>query len=345
MPRQLTLTTIGLPVRKELLIQSLLRLANAKTTDRWSWSLCNDDIVDVVIYEPVSMLSNELLSQARQIGTPMCVALTNTESEVAIGEDVLCYPLRAAELVNLLDRLSSRIMMNGLDPWKASRRQPSEQPIEPINGEFGFALTLQRLIDRDSRAVHRVNVGDMTLHVIPAGRALLLTQPLDSEKLTALFEATSDVRVDVLPDLHARLLIAEGAKQQPLDWLLWRAGLEGPRDRLISTLPSDVAFTLRRWPDFGRLKHDHRHLRMAAHMTRAALTIDELATSTDCSVAQVRAFVNACALCGLIKVRHRATLPAASVQFRRSPVSSVPSATRTGGIFRSIRLALGIGAS
>jgi hypothetical protein len=35
--RNLTLTSIGLPVRAELRLRSLLEVVNAKTTDRWSF--------------------------------------------------------------------------------------------------------------------------------------------------------------------------------------------------------------------------------------------------------------------------------------------------------------------
>jgi hypothetical protein len=35
--RNLTVTSIGLPVRAELRLKSLLEVVNAKTTDRWSF--------------------------------------------------------------------------------------------------------------------------------------------------------------------------------------------------------------------------------------------------------------------------------------------------------------------
>jgi hypothetical protein len=50
--RNLTLTGVGLPVRAELRLRSLLEVVNARTTDRWSFVEQGD--AHVAICDPAS---------------------------------------------------------------------------------------------------------------------------------------------------------------------------------------------------------------------------------------------------------------------------------------------------
>lgn len=121
--------------------------------------------------------------------------------------------------------------------------------------------------------------------------------------------------------------------QKPLDPLLWRIGLHMPPRGTLPWARHDVRVRLRRWPDFGHLGAHRPHFAIAAHMSRTAWAVDDLASASGQNPADVRAFLNACGLCGLLDVE-------AGV----APVPSPEPPHRVSGLFRRLRDALGIGA-
>ena len=60
--RNLTLTSIGLPVRAELRLKSLLEVVSSKTTDHWAFVEQGD--AHVAICDPASALSSVTMKRA-----------------------------------------------------------------------------------------------------------------------------------------------------------------------------------------------------------------------------------------------------------------------------------------
>lgn len=337
----LGITTMGLDLRDELLITSLLRVISHGTRDRWEY---RDDLqADVVLCTPQTASSLALRKPDERSRTPRCIPVLRETEHQPAGTPALRAPFRAMELRKLLDEVSSLLMtrrpLAGATtnaPVEASAINAS-QPFKP----FRFGLALSKLIERASRDLHRVEVGSVTLHVIPAARALLLTEALDDESLAIVLGPRTDVRIRQMDDAETQRLIARGAKPQTIDWLLWRAGLDGPTDQLLPGLPEHGEFALKRWPDFGRLKHKQSHFLMAGLLTRVAHSVDALALASSQPVADVYAFINACALCDLIEVRQEEK----SVVRDTTSRQSTSHAPRYGGLFQSIRSALRFGRS
>lgn len=121
--------------------------------------------------------------------------------------------------------------------------------------------------------------------------------------------------------------------QKPLDPLLWRIGLHMPPRGTLPWARHDVRVRLRRWPDFGHLGAHRPHFAIAAHMSRTAWAADDLARASGQDLADVRAFLNACGLCGLLDIEAGA-----------APAPPPETPHRVSGLFRRLRDALGIGA-
>lgn len=340
--RHYTVTTIGLPVRKELLIKSLLRIVNGKTIN--SWSFTDESNADVAIFEFDSVESASLLTQSQATSKPRGVLLTSADLAGSYGDRLtLSDPIRRADLLALLDSVSNQITVSTRDSVTCQMATVvSSSRVSP--NPFQFAEALHALIGRASRDVFQVETAGVTLHVVPAARALLVKEPVNEETLLRILGKTDEVRVTLMPSALAQRLVAQGAKPEPIDWLLWRLGLQGAGDQLLPMLASTARFALRRWPDFGRLKHDQNHMRMAAWLTCAPLSIDEVVSSAGLSANSVRAFINACALCDLIEV-HPVAAPRAQPQHRARQYSTAPKPLRYAGIFKSIRSVLGLGKS
>ncbi len=306
----LGITTIGVGLRDELLLKSLLRIVGTDTRDLWQY---RDDLqVDVALCTPQTVSSLAVCKSGDYGGTPRFIPVLRADENPPAGTPALRAPFRAMELRKLLDEVSNLLMMRrsmaAATPHVAAdiAVPGTSAPFKP----FRFGLALGKLIERASREVHRIEVGSVVLHVIPAARALLIDAPLDDESLAIVLGPRADVRIRQMDEAEAQRLIAGGAKPQTIDWLLWRAGLDGPADHLLPGLPEHGEFALRRWPDFGRLKHKPSHFLMAALLTRAAHSVDALALASSQPVADAHAFINACALCDLIEVRPAGGKPA-----------------------------------
>ncbi|QBB72411.1 hypothetical protein ELE36_19685 [Pseudolysobacter antarcticus] len=336
MPRELTLTTIGLSLHDDLLIKSLLQIVNARTRDRWHF---RDDMEsDVALCDPESALVPLVQKHAQRNGSPRCISLVHEGLEPIRGTSVLAAPVRAADFIAMLDSVSSGLTTSA----HASSASPRGDAIgtNSISSQPpSFGLLMHDLFAQASNDVYRIDSANVTLHVIPATRVWLLVQPLEEDDITQLLRSPPDLTLTRLSRDHAQRLLADDRiNPYPVESLLWRAGLQGAQDRLLPGLPHDARFALRRWPDFGRLKHEQAHFRMAALLTRAPHDLDELANTSAQTHELARGFINACALCDLITVRPPAsratTVSATAASFDR------PS-SRYAGIFRSIRGALG----
>lgn len=121
--------------------------------------------------------------------------------------------------------------------------------------------------------------------------------------------------------------------QKPLDPLLWRIGLNMPLRATLPWVRPDMRVRLRRWPDFGHLGAHRPHFAIAAHMSRTAWNAEDLARASGQELSDVRAFLNACGLCGLLDIEPGA-----------SPAPPPESPRRVSGLFQRLRGALGIGA-
>jgi hypothetical protein len=93
---------------------------------------------------------------------------------------------------------------------------------------------------------------------------------------------------------------------------------------------------LTRWPDFGRIRSNPSQLKMSALLTTRAYSIDEVFDAVGEPRPQVIAFVNACALCGLLSDEQ--------VETAAPSVAHVAREGRSlGGLMQRLRGALGIG--
>jgi hypothetical protein len=122
----------------------------------------------------------------------------------------------------------------------------------------------------------------------------------------------------------------------PIELLLWTLGMVLQPDELLPQVTARGWVQLARWPDFGRIRSNPAQLKMSALLTNRAFQVDEVFAAVGEPRPQVIAFVNACALCGL--------LSDAPVETTAPSVAHVASEGRSlGGLMQRLRGALGIG--
>lgn len=330
--RTLTLTTIGLPVRTELRIKSLLEVVNSKTTHDWAFV---DGTANVMICDPTSPLSAVAVKRSRT-AVERCVSLLKDDDTLPLPDtETLRDPIRPGDFVDLLNSVSAA--------FEQPQTAAAERTASVVDAEdpFRFGTTLRKLAKSGSGDVFMLQTGGFVAHVVPASRSVLTLEPIDSTTMQEITQPGVAVGVMQYPASYADQLINNGAQRSSADAVLWRIGLHGPADRMLSELPRTGAFKLRRWPDFGRLEHSAEHLRIAARLSRRESGLIELASSLGQAPKNITPFINACGLCDLLRVAQPATATIAA------PPALRPSAptTRYAGIFQSIRAVLGFGMS
>lgn len=328
--RDLTLTSIGLPVRAELRLKSLLEVVNSKTADRWSFIEQGD--AHVAICDPASALSSVTLKRSAGSATRF-FSLVEDVSRAAAGTSVIRDPIRASDLIELLNLVSSTLSCEAPEREWAALASATHTSIDGRDA-FPVAVALRGLAKTKGHTVYALQAGLVEMHVKPVARTVRFVQPLDDAELLQLAAQGVPISIRELPAAHDT-----GGTSCQLDSLLWRLGLHGEKSRLLPELPVNASFKLRRWPDFGRIEHTPDHLRLAARLVRQKATVLELAMAAGLPVSNVNSFINACCLCELVEVH-----PVDHVT-RAAHAATDRQPARYAGILKTIRSVLRFGSA
>jgi hypothetical protein len=122
----------------------------------------------------------------------------------------------------------------------------------------------------------------------------------------------------------------------PIELLLWNLGMVLQPDDLLPQVKTRGWVQLTRWPDFGRIKSTHAQLKMSALLTNRAVDVNEVFEAVGEPRPDVIAFLNACALCGLLADARVEAAPPSVAHLARE-------GRPLGGLMQRLRGALGIG--
>lgn len=209
-------------------------------------------------------------------------------------------------------------------------QQPNDHPAD---APAAFASTVRDLLTQGGDLV-RIVKGGIEMHLVPASGQVRLSHELSDAVVQRLLDRTHPARVERPPAPEALPMLPHAARPFELLWLL---GIASGGDRLLAPLTDATPVILKQWPDFGRLTPVPVHMQLTARLVRRPHTVDELSAAVSVGVTDVRAFLNAAALCGLIGTRPTPPYPAPD------PPMAAASAPRYGRFLRSIRSALGLG--
>jgi hypothetical protein len=339
--RNLTLTSIGLPIRTELRLKSMLEVVKNMTVDNWSYS--QEGEADLAICEPHSALTAVAIKRAQSPGATRCALLVKDERIDAAFVPIIHDPVRPTEFLSLLNSISEqathRPKAQSADVESGETSNSSADFVHSDdNTPLALALALRAAAMNTSGKAVRLQVGSIELHVLNSPKIVLQSKELDAFEISELAERHDKVRVTEVPIEAALHLQQSGHQRATMGSILWRLGVFGPRDRLVPIVSSESQFKLKRWPDFGRLEHTADHLRLAARLSRQFVGVTDLAVAIAQPIEKVRPFLNACVLCELMLVE-----PVT----HESPLKAVPQKTAQAGsdskykgLFQSIRSAL-----
>ena len=336
-----TLTTIGLPLRLEVLIKSHLKLVNARTLDCWTFS--EDAKTDVAICDPESPLSALTVRRSSTTGFPLCISLVDSSHEPLEGTVSLRDPVRIGELIELLDQISKGAAST---PAAVIKEEQAGTPSTSVNHAGQLARSLHEIMNAGSRDLHLIEAGALRFCLLPVSGSAFLHEPLGDSWLERMLSVDSETTASVIPIARQQQELSAFRHRTSLTKLLWHAGLHCENLAHSPIIADDKRYSLIRWPDFGTLKYEPAHLRMSAELSRKHLTIAQLAKVTRTSREQSRAFLNACALCNLLDIETGTKQPAipmpATSETSRLGKSGMTSSRPSLGFLNSIRMALGL---
>lgn len=296
----MTLTTLGLSLRDEILVKSLLNVVSANT--RAEWQFVDGIEADLALCDPQSPLARMAMQRAQQSGRPHCVALLHDQQAQSVLPQSIRAPLRVREFMDMLDGVCDG------DAETTSHVVPRMHAFASVVGAAGEGQTLAEALsgliasaDGNKRPqAWRIALGENALDImlpecryalsgaeipLPALVDLALSHPIDGMARLAPEEAEASPALSVA---------------RPLQPLLWRIGLVLAVDPGLPWLKEHVGLRLKRWPDFGSLGSHRSHLALSALLTKRSWRIDELVQASGESRAMILSFLNACGLCGLL---------------------------------------------
>lgn len=337
--RNLTLTSIGLPIRTELRLKSMLEVVKNMTVDNWTYS--QDGDADLAICEPHSALTAVAIRRSQSEGSTRCALLVKDETVEAAQVPIIHDPVRPTEFLSLLNSISTQALpvqkINRADIAQTDSESAATPARSNESTPFAIALALRAAAMNTSGKAVKIQVGSLELHVLHNPKIVLQSKELDAFEIAELAERHEAVRVTEVNADEALELQQYGHQRATMGSVLWRIGVFGPRDALVPLVNAESLFKLKRWPDFGRLEHNADHLRLAARMARQFGSVADMAAAIGQPPEKVRPFVNACVLCELMLVE-----PNVQAVAQKAPTQPTKSATesRYKGLFSSIRSVL-----
>lgn len=335
--RQLTLTTIGLSIRDEMRVKSMLQLVEGKTAASWTHS--EQAAADLAICEPDSALARAVMRQAVQRGRPRCVSLVRQGTPPPEDVESVFAPLRVSDFISMLDATPAT---QDVDTSLTTQQLVAASQAEAAAQNEGFLLAqvLRDIAAKDSQRTHLIARGDVLIYVQPAQATVLANKDLSPELIAELARASSALEVRELGSDDSPPAVGE-LRRHSLQYLLWNCGQLGTTTDLLPWLPRMARFRLQRWPDFGRLGHQTWQVRLTSMLMNNAYTPQQMTHLAAQPIANIRGFLNACALCGLLTHESLASQQAIEPAHAETPATKPTG--RWSGILRSIRNALHIG--
>lgn len=333
----MTLTVLGLSLRDETLVKSLLAVTAGTT--RADWRFVDEVDADVAICDPQSPFARMGVHRYERYGRPHCVALVYGDEESGAMPYVLRAPIRVGELLKMLDYVSEHgALPSSLQSGHAAGRNPFREAPAVRSGDASASVidtVRERVVAHPAGAepaAWRFAFGDMELQLLlPEGRCLSRDPNYTLEALAATAAVSPLSRVEQMD----RSAVAADAvsRSKPVNALYWHVGLNTAPNEQMPWFAADVALRLRQWPDFGLLGAHRPYLALAALMTNATWRFDDLLAKSGQRADQVRSFVIACGFCGLLHLDQVSAVAPAKIR-------PAPEASGVSKLFRSIRSAL-----
>lgn len=319
-PRTRKISCIGFDWRAEVSLRETLSLLKGKTHDVWQYS--DELTADVVVYDTQNLLAQAMVRRGLADGSSRVFFPSTSADESVL---TLRYPFGASRLVSCLNHASGQL--GGIAVGSAGE-------------ETSLCQRLDEALHAPQAAAVMIRAGTQLGWIKLPERRLQWSQALGIDEIAQLL--TGEVEVQAVAAADAVLLhrLETGARQPaPIETLLWAIGIARSRGTLLQRVDPGRCYRLRRWPDFGAIGRRSLDLRCTSLLMQRELTPLQLSMVAGIPLSAIGAFLNACALVGVLEAGEAAGTASGLPQMQ----SSAPVAeSAIGGVLRRIRLAFSI---
>lgn len=277
------LSSIGLSVKDENVLKSLIDLLGARTSEEW---LYRDDVpADALLLDvdnPEAIAAWKMKPETVRRNT---IAYSNSEPGFALTRR-LAKPLRAAELIAVLKDIE----------------QANDDLTEPaVRTEVSEVTTLAGCVARHREGAMRLACGDREV-IIDRHRQQFCSSESGESLAAMLTHPLSEYRISTGSEV--RLPPEAPGRWQDQKAVLWLVGQCGSHGKLLDGIDRGALFRVSRWPGFGPVRPSHKVLSLCSLLTRKrALGIADIMAATGLPEFDIIAFVNAAFLTGILEIQ------------------------------------------
>jgi len=312
------ISSIGLQAHDRLILQSLISLFKADSHDFWYSE--NDADANMLF---IDTDTNNPIPSKKVHQTHILLSSNPLASNAELS---LTTPLRAPSVRKTLLTLSQQITAS------------SNPTTEHNHPEEHLAALLDLLVPEETRSATKISsIGCPTLVINRANKTVHINGELDHLQIYKSIKKTQLAQQRLSND--ASIQAEAGLTLYPAERAFWLLGSTLSSNELLLNLRRFRTFSLKRWPDFGKLPHTSTAIKLASRLMMKPSSINDLMKSPAITQQDVIAFINACYLCNWLKP--------VDIDMSYHPSITATSSTRTArpqGLFSLLRAKLGIGA-
>jgi hypothetical protein len=271
---------VGLSPDASYALHSMLKILDGRAAASWKPSPI--ETADVLIARAGS--HPELIAEWNARSRPI-VLVADECTESPCTPFVLRHPLRVMPLLSVLDAIAEHLRATPAPDAKAGWL--AAESIRTLTGAGGKSWLVAH-----TSSGGEVWIGD--------GRACAATATLDRLR-------SGSLRVDRFA--AAAATPPSGLARLPLHEFGWFVGLHGPAE-LAPWLAREATYSLRRWPDFGRLGGSAHLIELSALVAAQPRTPPALIETSRRAADLVHRFLAASSLAGLLVAREAVEAPA-----------------------------------
>lgn len=335
----------------QLVVKSLLGIVGHRANADWIIPEYDGVSSDVIIVDIDGSLPN-LASLKRQYQAKLIVVYGLTPYKLPLTDFLLVKPVRAKELLMLLNDLEQRLQQDTVIPSLNSGQiihnpviQPSSN-VEASSHTITKSSTSQKTIDKLLALTKEYKAA--SLEVRFDGQVYCY---LDNYRKRAL---VNHIFRNMLPmgNLTYRVVdsIPQQANFEPVTFtdLFYELTLLQPPAMLVSGLSVENIFSIKQWPNMGNSRHAKNMVRIAAYFSKQQATLAKASRDLSVEVNDVVGFINAVHSQNLLmfaEVAPVTTTVAVAVQNAEAEHDvkvNETAKTGIGGLFGRIRQRLGM---
>lgn len=314
--------------QQKMLLRSLLGIVGNRRDSGVVWSYADEGPGDVIFVDYDDAGGVEI---AHSMKDTIVVAFSRDPARTSSEGFNLHKPLRSKDLIDLLDRLGTRLAAPAERVAPAGSSVAAPAKTAKAHEQSLLAAVLGHLVSGDSSAF-LLNVGKEWVYFDLAARRVQQSAHFSF----AMAVGSEDWRIN-----NAAPRDTAGSATMSIADFFYEYSLKGEAAILLDGMQADALFSIRQWPLFRHVDNTRATVKLSAYFSRRKASLAEAAEVLDESARHVAAYLNAAHAQRMLLMEAPSGSAVREGQGAVAPAASVES-KGIRGLFKRIRSKLGI---